>query len=145
MICLLIAKAFCSSVFLLSCLLIGKENLKIWKCLSDWLKRTAMFCLERKKGKFDQSENRTVFKAPMTKQKEKREQHYKIDSLTFTYYYSYAETKWALINTRAESPWSEPYFGRFSALPNKAFPLWKLFFKKWRFKFRGKKTETYFK
>ena len=52
-----------------------------------------MFCIERKKGKFDQSENRTVFKAPMTKQKEKREQHYKIDSLTFTYYYSYAETK----------------------------------------------------
>ena len=28
LICLLIAKAFCSSVFLLSCLLIGKENLK---------------------------------------------------------------------------------------------------------------------
>jgi len=97
LICLLIAKAFCSSVFLLSCLLIGKENLKIWKCLSDWLKRTAMFCLERKKGKFDQSENRTVFKAPMTKQKEMREQHYKIDSLTFTYYYSYAETRFKKI------------------------------------------------
>ena len=102
-------------------------------------------CLERKNGKFNQSENRTVFKAPMTKQKEKREQHYKIDSLTFTYYYSFAETKPALIYTRAESPWSEPYFGRFSALPNKAFPLWKLFFKKWRFEFPVKKRETYFK
>ena len=81
----------------------------------------------------------------MTKQNEKREQHYKIDSLTFTYYYSFAETKHALIYTRAESPWSEPYFERFSALPNKAFPLWKLMFKKWRFEFPGKKRETYFK
>ena len=120
---------------------------KIWKYenmkMLIWLVEAN--CLERKKGKFNQSKNRTVFKAPMTKQKEKREQHYKIDSLTFTYYYSYAETKWALINTRAESPWSEPYFGRFSALPNKAFPLWKLFFKKWRFEFCGKKSETYFK
>ena len=80
-------------------------------------------CLERKKGKFNQSKNRTVFKAPMTKQKEKREQHYKIDSLTFTYCYSFAETKHALIYTRAERPWSEPYFERVSALPNKAFSL----------------------
>ena len=135
----------CSSVFFLSCLLIGKENMKTWKCLSDWLKWAAMFCLERKNGEFNQSENRTVFRAPMTKQNEKREQHYKIDSLTFTYYYSFAETKHALIYTRAESPWSEPYFERFSALPNKAFPLWKLMFKKWRFEFPGKKRETYFK
>ena len=73
----------------------------------------------------------------MTKQKEKREQHYKIDSLTFTYYYSFAETKPALIYTRAERPWSEPYFERVSALPNKAFSLWKLFFKKWRFELQN--------
>ena len=33
--------------------------------------------VERKHGKFNLSENRTVFKAPMTKQKGKREQHYK--------------------------------------------------------------------
>ena len=81
----------------------------------------------------------------MTKQKEKREQHYKIDSLTFTYYCSFAETKHALIYTQAERPWSEPYFERFSALPNKAFPLWKPFFKKWRFEIPAKKRETYFK
>ena len=104
-----------------------------------------MFFLERKNGKFNQSENRTVFRGPMTKQNEKREQHYKIDSLTFTYYYSFAQTKHALIYTQAERPWSEPYFERFSALPNKAFPLWKLLFKKWRFEFPGKKRETYFK